>query len=217
MVASQIPVSAVAPAAATKMRRPDQRAQTRAAAWMIAPAVALLVLFVIIPIALMFVLAFTDAKLVSPEGPKFIGLDNFQRLFEAPLFWKSLRNTAIFAIVVVPVQSGFGLILALLVNARIRGVNFFRTVYFLPVVTSIVVISVLWQFMYQPDGLINNMLAKIGINGPDWLQDTRTALFAIIVLSIWQAVGFHMVIWLSGLQTIPMEQYEAAAIDGASR
>lgn len=86
----------------------------------------------------------------------------------------------------------------------------------MPVVTSIVVISVLWQLMYLPDGLFNSVLAQLGITGPDWLGDPTTALFSIIVLSIWQAVGFHMIIWLSGLQTIPAEQYEAAAVDGAN-
>ena len=121
----------------------------------------------------------------------------------------------VFALVIVPVQSAIALGLALLINAKVRGVNFFRTVYFLPVVTSMVVVSMLWMFMYQPNGLINVLLAKIGIDGPDWLGDPRTALFAIIVLSIWQAVGMHMVIWLSGLQTIPGELYEAAALDGA--
>jgi multiple sugar transport system permease protein len=199
-----------------RITHPGSRSQSRTAAWMITPACALLVLFIIIPIGLMFTLAFTDAKLVSPEGPRFVGVDNFSRLFSDPLFWQSLRNTALFAIVVVPVQAGLALVLALLVNVKLRGVNFFRTVYFLPVVTSIVVISVLWQFMYQPDGLINSLLAQIGITGPDWLGNPKTALFAIIVLSIWQAMGFHMVIWLSGLQTIPGDQYEAAALDGVN-
>jgi multiple sugar transport system permease protein len=99
---------------------------------------------------------------------------------------------------------------------KIRGVNFFRTVYFLPVVTSMVVIAMLWQFMYQKEGLINSLLAKVGIDGPDWLNDTKTALAAIIVMSVWQNVGFHMVIWLSGLQTISPSLYEASSLDGAS-
>jgi multiple sugar transport system permease protein len=107
--------------------------------------------------------------------------------------------------------------LAVLINTRMRGVNFFRTVYFLPVVTSMVVVSMLWMFMYQPDGLINALLAKMGIQGPDWLGDPKWALLALILMSIWQACGFHMVIWLSGLQTIPGELYEAASLDGASR
>jgi multiple sugar transport system permease protein len=107
--------------------------------------------------------------------------------------------------------------MAVLVNVKMRGVNFFRTVYFLPVVTSIVVVSMLWLFMYQPNGLINSLLAKFGIQGPDWLGNPNTALFAIIVLSIWQACRMHMVIWLSGLQTIPGELYEAADLDRATK
>lgn len=183
---------------------------------MLVPAGVLIILFLVIPILLTFVLAFTNARLVSPQPATFIGFDNFIRLFGNDTFWASLRNTLIFAVVIVPVQSACALGLALLINVKMRGVNFFRTVYFLPVVTSIVVVSILWLFLYQPNGLINAMLAKVGIQGPDWLGNPNTALFAIIMLSIWQAVGFHMVIWLSGLQTIPGELYEAADIDGAN-
>ncbi|WP_414683799.1 carbohydrate ABC transporter permease [Microbacterium sp.] len=183
---------------------------------MFLPAAVLIVTFLIIPIVLTFVLAFTDARLISPVPGKFIGLENFQNLFTDETFWASLRNTLIFTAVIVPVQSGVALCTALLVNGKTRGTTFFRTVYFLPVVTSIVVVSMLWLFMYQKDGLINALLAKIGIQGPDWLGDPHWALFAIIVMSIWQAMGFHMIIWLSGLQTIPPELYEAAALDGAT-
>ena len=183
---------------------------------MLAPAGILMVTFLLIPIALTFVLAFTNARLISPEPARFVGLDNFARLFDSSTFWSSLRNTIIFAVVIVPCQSAFALLLAILVNAKMRGVNFFRTVYFLPVVTSMVVVSMLWMFMYQPNGLVNVTLAKVGIAGPDWLGDPKTALFALIVMSAWQAVGFHMVIWLSGLQTIPGDLYEAASLDGAN-
>lgn len=183
---------------------------------MLSPAIVLMIVFLLVPILLTFVLAFTNARLISPEPAQFIGLENFVRLFGSETFWKSLTNTVIFAVVVVPVQSGIALMLAVLINGKFRGVNFFRTVYFLPVVTSMVVVSMLWLFLYQSDGLINVLLAKIGIQGPDWLGDPRTALGAMIVMSIWQAVGMHMVIWLSGLQTIPGELYEAAAIDGAN-
>ncbi len=200
-----------------RRRRFDRSRQSQriAAAWMVTPAVALLLVFIIIPIVLTFALAFTNAKLISPTGPQFVGFDNFARLFGDPLFWKSLRNTLLFTVFVVPLQAGLALVLALLINVRIRGVNFFRTVYFLPVVTSMVVVSLLWKFMYQPDGLINGFLAIFGIDGPDWLGNPNTALIAVLVMSIWQAVGFHMVIWLSGLQTIPQDMYEAGAIDGA--
>ena len=192
------------------------RSQTTVGAWMVAPAAVLLVTFVIIPIALTFTLAFTNAKLISPEPIRFIGFDNFSRLFADQTFWKSLRNTIVFGVVIVPVQAGLALCLALLINVKVRGVNFFRTVYFLPVVTSMVVVAILWTFLYQPDGLINSLLAKVGIHGPDWLGNTHTALAALIFMSIWQAVGFHMVIWLSGLQTISPQLYEASSLDGAS-
>jgi multiple sugar transport system permease protein len=187
---------------------------------MVTPAVLLLLVFFFVPVLLCFILAFTNARLISPEPARLTGLDNFVRLVHDPLFWQSLRNTAYFAVVVVPVQSALALVLALLVNARTRGSNFFRTLYFIPVVTSIVVVSILWRFMYQPDGLVNHVLQAVSFNtiqGTDWLNNTNSAMPAIIFLSIWQAVGFHMVIWLSGLQTIPADLYEAAELDGASK
>ena len=200
------------------MRKTDRR-EALAGALMVSPSVVLLVLFFFIPVLLAFLLAFTNARLISPSI-SFAGLDNFTRLAQDPLFWKSLRNTLYFAVVVVPLQSAFALLLALLVNEKVRGTTFFRTLYFVPVVTSIVVVSILWKFMYQPDGLVNNVLQSLSFNviqGTDWLNNPSAAMPAIIFMSIWQAVGFHMVIWLSGLQTIAPELYEAADLDGASR
>lgn len=191
------------------------RSSATVALLMLAPAAVLLVTFLLVPIGLTFGLAFTNARLISPRPAEFIGVDNFVRLFDDETFWKSLRNTIIFAAIIVPVQSACALGLALLVNVKMRGVNFFRTVYFLPVVTSMVVVSMLWLFMYQKNGLINQVLQKFGIEGPDWLGDPKTALLAIILMSAWQAMGFHMVIWLSGLQTISADLYEAAELDGA--
>lgn len=205
---------------AVRSRRGGWGHETLMGTLMVSPAVLLLVVFFFIPVALCFALAFTNARLISPEPARLIGFENFSRLFGDPLFWKSLRNTFYFALVVVPLQSGFALLLALLVNARIRGVNFFRTMYFVPVVTSIVVVSILWRFMYQPDGLVNSMLQALSFNviqGTDWLNNPAAAMPAIMFMSIWQAVGFHMVIWLSGLQTIPGELYEAAELDGAGK
>ena len=207
------------PAHATRQGTPgSHRSNHRAtsvALAMLAPAAVLMVTFLIIPILLTFGLSFTNARLISPVPAKFIGFDNFTRLFQNATFWKSLLNTVVFAVVIVPLQSGLALGLAMLVNAKIRGTNIFRTVFFLPVVTSMVVVSMLWLFMYQKNGLLNALLAKIGVQGPDWIGDPKWALFSIIVMSAWQAMGFHMVIWLSGLQTIPGELYEAASIDGA--
>jgi multiple sugar transport system permease protein len=137
------------------------------------------------------------------------------------VFMKALRNTFVFVLVVAPVQGALALLLALMVNQKLRGINVFRAVYFMPVVVSIVVVSLLWRFIYAGDnGLLNNVLGWVtfGAFQPvDWLGNPQTALPAIIAMSIWQAVGFHMVIWLAGLQTIPPTLYEAANIEGATR
>ncbi|GHF55321.1 hypothetical protein GCM10010218_41000 [Streptomyces mashuensis] len=207
--------------AVRRRKRPGaaRRGEARAGLAMALPAVLLLLAFLIVPVLLGFALSFTNARLVSPEPPRFVGLDNFVRAFTLdPVFFRSALNTFAFAAVVVPLQAGFGLFLALLVNQRIRGVTAFRVIFFIPVVTSIVVVSILWKFMYQPDGLVNSLIDSITFGawqGTAWLNNPSTALSAIIVLSVWQAVGFHMLIWLSGLQTVPEELYEAARMDGA--
>jgi len=137
------------------------------------------------------------------------------------VFMKAIVNTVIFVLVVAPLQGALALGLALLINQRLRGINLFRAIYFMPVVVSIVVVSLLWRFIYSADGgLLNNMLTGLsfGLFTPvDWLGTPSTALGSIIAMSIWQAVGFHMVIWLSGLQTISPTLYEAASIEGATK
>ncbi len=123
------------------------------------------------------------------------------------LFWKSLQNTLVFALVIAPLQGGLALALALLINSKIKGKVFFRTIYFMPVVTSMVVVSILWIFFYQKDGLANVILANLipGYEPIAFLTDPNLALPAIIFMSAWQGVGFHMIVWLAGLQTIPGE------------
>lgn len=137
------------------------------------------------------------------------------------VFMKALTNTMLFVLVVAPMQGGLALCLALLINQRLRGINIFRTIYFMPVVVSIVVVSLLWRFIYAgDDGLLNNLLGGLtfGLFEPvDWLGNPDTALGSIMAMSVWQGVGFHMVIWLSGLQTISPTLYEAADIEGASK
>jgi multiple sugar transport system permease protein len=137
------------------------------------------------------------------------------------VFMKALVNTVTFVLVVAPLQGALALGLALLINQRLRGITVFRAIYFMPVVVSIVVVSLLWRFIYSPDGgLLNNLLSGLtfGAFQPvNWLGNPDTALPAIMGMSIWQAVGFHMVIWLSGLQTISPTLYEAAEIEGASK
>ncbi|GAB3996684.1 hypothetical protein GCM10029992_17480 [Glycomyces albus] len=196
------------------------RSEQRAGAAFAVPAIVLLLLFVIGPAVVSLAMSFTNARLVSPVAPEFVGLDNFRRaFFEDAVFTRSVLNTFLFAALVVPLQGGLGLVLALLVNQKIAGRNLFRTIYFLPVITSMVVISLLWRFLYQEEGLINSTLSMVTGGywaGRAWLADPSTALGAIVVMSIWQAVGFHMVIWLAGLQTIPEEVYEAAELDGTT-
>ncbi|MDJ0827804.1 MAG: sugar ABC transporter permease [Rhodobacter sp.] len=166
----------------------------------------------------------------NPDFPQYAGMrewfswrsgdDKVAVLAKDVIFMKALVNTVIFVLVVAPGQGGLALILALLINQRLRGINVFRTIYFMPVVVSIVVVSLLWRFIYDGnDGLLNTIIGALtfGLFEPrDWLGNPSTALGAIIAMSIWQAVGFHMVIWLSGLQTIPPTLYEVARIEGAS-
>lgn len=137
------------------------------------------------------------------------------------IFMKALVNTVQFVVVVAPVQAGLALLLALLINRPLRGINVFRTIYFMPVVISMVVVAFLWRFIYSADsGLLNSLLSLLtfGAFKPvDWLGSPSTALWSIMAMSVWQGVGFHMVVWLSGLQTISSSLYEAAALEGASR
>ncbi len=187
---------------------------------MSSPALVLLTLFLGIPILLTFVLSFTNIRLVSPTPPKFVGLNNFVRAFaHDPSFLRSLTNTAFFAMIVVPCQSALALALAILVNAKVKGVTVFRTMIFMPVVTSMVVVSILWSFFYEENGLFNSVLNTVtggAWTAIAWLNNPGTAMPAIILLSIWQAVGLHMIIWLSGLQGIDPALYEAADLDGAN-
>ena len=154
------------------------------------------------------------AEDVSEDGTKV----DFTLAGDA-LFWKALGNTLLFALVIAPLQGGLALALALLINSRIKGKVFFRTVYFMPVVTSMVVVSILWIFFYQKDGLANVLLDQVipGYEPVAFLTDPNLALPAIIFMSAWQGVGFHMIVWLAGLQTIPGELYEAATVDGANK
>lgn len=166
----------------------------------------------------------------NPDYPQYNGLQEWTSynigetrwvlLAGDAVFIKSLINTFFFTIFIVPLQGGVGLLLALLINQRTRGVNIFRTIYFMPVVVSMVVVSILWSFIYDgQNGLLNNLLTMLtfgNFDPVDWLGNPSTALPSIIVMSAWQGVGFHMIIWLAGLQTIPYVLYEAADVAGAN-
>jgi multiple sugar transport system permease protein len=187
-----------------------------------APFVILFGVFLALPIVASFVLSFTSfgiRDLQNPIGASFVGADNYARLLSDDKFWKSLVNTVYFVVVGVPLTLGIGLLIA---SALSRGITRFRTAfrvgYYLPVITSIVAIAVIWRFLLNPDiGLINVLLRQVGINGPDWLASKTLAMPSIIAMAVWRNLGFAMVVFIAGLQAIPVTLYEAASIDGAGR
>ncbi len=195
-----------------------------AAGWIMAlPAIILLTLFLITPFIMAFGFSLSDQRLIpNPNVPtQFIALRNYVRLLTDETFHRGILNNFYFVLVVVPIQTAFALFLAMLINRKMRGINIFRTIFFSPVVITMVVVSIVWYLLYNPgEGFINRVLDFISfgaIDPIDWLKDTRTAFPAIMILSIWQGVGFQMVIFLAGLQEIPDELYEAARVDGATQ
>ena len=186
------------------------------------PWALLFVVFLAGPILASLVLSFTDfglRDLRNPLGASFIGIDNFLRLIQDPKFLQASFNTMYFVVAGVPLTLASGLAVALLLNsAVIRFKNLFRMGFYLPVVTSIVAIAVIWRYLLHPDlGLVNAALAAIGIDGPNWLAHPTLAMPAIIAMAVWRNVGFVMVIFLAGLQGIPKDLYEAASVDGSSK
>ena len=186
------------------------------------PFVILFGVFLALPILAAFLFSFTSFGLrdiTNPIGASVVGVDNYARLLSDAKFWKSLGNTVYFVVVGVPLTLALGLVIA---NALSRGITRFRTAFrvgfYLPVITSIVAIAVVWRFLLNPDfGLINLLLAKVGITGPNWLANSALAMPSIIAMAVWRNVGFAMVVFVAGMQAIPSMLYEAASIDGAGR
>ena len=187
-----------------------------------APFVILFGTFLALPILAAFALSFTSfglRDLANPIGTNVVGIQNYADLLGDPKFWKSLGNTIYFVVVGVPLTLAIGLVIA---SALSRGITRFRTAfrvgYYLPVITSIVAIAVVWRFLLNPDvGLINILIGNLGINGPDWLANPTLAMPSIIAMAVWRNLGFAMVVFIAGMQAIPVMLYEAAAIDGAGR
>jgi len=195
--------------------------QERAAWGFVAPALVALGLFFFLPVAAALILSFTDFDIyaVADIGNlRFVGLDNYLHLLETPLFWKALGNTAWFVILGVPLSIMMSLAAALLLDNKLsRFKGFFRTVYFAPVVTTLVAVAVIWRYLLHTKyGLVNWVLGGIGIGPIDWLGDPRWSMPAIVLFAVWKNFGYNMIIILAGLQTIPEELHEAARIDGAS-
>lgn len=149
---------------------------------------------------------------------EFVGIKNFIRLTQDTVFLKSIVNTFVFVLMVVPLQVCLALLLALLVNRKMKGMAVFRLAFFAPTVLSLVVVSILWTYIYNPNnGLLNSLLGSVGLGPYKFLNDPKTAMLCIVILSAWQGCGFQMMIFLSGLQDIPQYLYEAAAVDGATK
>jgi multiple sugar transport system permease protein len=194
---------------------------TKALTILLAPAVGLLIVFIVLPFLLAVIMSFTNQGLLPRKVPTlFMGFTNYANILGDTRFWIAAWNTARFAIIVVPVQSALALLLAVLVNGSFPGRNVYRGIYFLPTILSMSVVCVIWAgILRAPAGVMNSLVETLsfGLFGPqDWLGDTTLAMPTIIVLSMWQGLGFQMVIYLAGLQSISGQLYEAARIDGAT-
>ncbi len=188
----------------------------------VAPALGLLLAFFLLPTVAALLLSFTDFDVYTVADPsrlRFVMLGNYERLLHDDRFWTALRNTLWFVAVAGPLSVTVSLAAALLVDAKVvRGRAIFRTILFLPVVTTLVAVAVVWRYLYHPRyGVLNQLLGAIGIAPIDWLGDPRWALPALALLAVWKGFGFNMLVFLAGLQGIPERLYEAAALDGAGR
>ncbi len=191
------------------------RQRYAAAAVFLLPATAGIVLFAVLPILQALRLSFFDYSLLNPQ-PVFVGGANYVRAAQDPVFRIALRNTLVYAGLLVVVQTVAALGLALALNRPLRGLAFFRSAFFLPVVTSLVVISTVWKLLYNSQGFINSVLQALGLPPQPFLASADQALVSLVVMSAWKEVGFYMLIFLAGLQAIPADLYESAAIDGAT-
>ena len=191
------------------------------AGWLfIAPAITLIAVFFFLPVAASLLLSITDFDLyavANPANVRIVGTRNYTDLLQNPTFWLALKNTFYFALVGGPLTVATSLGAALLVNAKVvRFKTFFRTVYFLPFVTTLVAVAIVWRYLYHPQyGFLNYALGAVGIHPIDWLGNPHWAMPAIILLAVWKNFGYNMLIFIAGLQAVPEDLYEAAALDGA--
>jgi multiple sugar transport system permease protein len=181
---------------------------------MIAPGLIGMLVFYIWPMLQTFYFSFTEW---GPFGDAvWTGLANYRALFNGPEFLMALRNTLVYTVLSVSITEAIALVLAVLLNQKLRGMSVYRTLYFIPVVTMPVAIGLVWRWLYNSDyGIINYLLSLVGIQGANWLSDPDLALYAIVVADVWRGIGIALVLFLAGLQTIPAEYYDAASVDGA--
>ncbi|WP_137937933.1 sugar ABC transporter permease [Chitinivorax sp. B] len=181
----------------------------------LAPALILLAIFSFWPVGYGTYLSFTKYNLIS--APEWVGLDNYRELLDDELFIGSLKNSLLY-LLCVPIIQVLSIALAVLVNNNLKGIKLFRAAYYVPVVTSVSVIGLMWNFMYNDEGILNSVLHALHvINEPiGFLSDDRIALFSVMFVTIWRGLGWYMVMYLAGLQAIPQDVYEAATLDGAN-
>ena len=180
------------------------------------PALVVLGMAVFYPAFQAFSLSFIQYDLDLTQAPQWVGLKNFQKLLSDKVFWQTLRNTFLYLIGVVPILVIVPLVLAILVNQKLRGIRWFRIAYYTPVIISMVVAGIAWKALYTSDGILNQLLKLVGFtDGIPWLTSPDLALWSVMVVTIWKGLGYYMVIYLAGLQGIPVDLYEAAAIDGS--
>lgn len=179
------------------------------------PALTLLSLTVFWPALQAFYLSFTRYEYDLTQPPLWIGLENFQTLWGDRVFWQTLTNTLLYLVGVVPILVIGPLGLAILVNQKLRGMHWFRAAYYTPVIISMVVAGIAWKWLYSQEGFLNQLLRQLGFAGVPWLTSPQFSLWSVMVVTIWKGLGYYMVIYLAGLQAIPADLYEAAAIDGS--
>ena len=181
---------------------------------LIAPAIASSIVFLYVPIVFSGYWSFTKYNGLAP--PKWVGLQNYTDLLSDERFRKAMLNTVIFVILGMGIGPVLGLLSALLLNQAVRGRGFFRTAYFLPVMTSLVVVATIWKVLLNENGIVNQLLGIFSIPAHNWLGDPSTSLVSVTITSIWQGFGFETVVFLAALQSIPRELYDAALVDGAT-
>ena len=193
-----------------------ERRQALAGYLFIAPAMLIFFVFTLLPVAYALFLSFTNYDVFTRMD--WIGAANYQDVFDDELFWQALQNTLTYTVWSIPLSMAIGLGLAVLLNQKLRGLGIYRTIYYVPVVTSMVAVAMIWIQLFDPlYGVLSNALEGLGLKNIDWLGDPKLAMPSIIAVSVWKVVGWNMLIYLAGLQGIPETLKEAAAIDGASR
>ncbi|MDQ0902088.1 MULTISPECIES: carbohydrate ABC transporter permease [unclassified Paenibacillus] len=201
-----------------KKRNVEQRRETAMGFFFVGPMLIGLTIFTLLPILATMYLSLTEWNFIAGiDKIKFVGLDNFIRLFHDPIFLQSMKNNAVLMIT-IPITMLISLLLAIIINKHVYLKGFFKVIYFMPYISTIVAIAVVYQVLFHPSfGPVNQFLMSIGVdNPPKWLADIKFSLYSVMMIQVWSGIGFSLIIYMAGLQNIPQDLYEAADIDGAS-